>query len=440
MSIIEKDNKFTTEHIDSVKNVIVTETEFEYCESQNDQNQEQKGSSFLAYFNVVCVVAGTGMLGLPYALRQGGWCGLLILFLAWIMSIYTGIILIRCLYVNGKYRLSSYKEVATASFGPIGGWLTFFFNAWVLLGAPVLYMVLSGQNINNVARGTPAELGQTAWIIISCASITIPIIVVKTMKDVAWMSAVGMLTAVIVVLIVLTVACIHQSSGEIQNVQRDSVIWEQFPIALATISFSFSGNVVYPHVEAAMRRPKDWPKVVAAGLSTCALMYFMIAIPGYYIYGTQVATPIYDSIPPETPRTVAILLMTIHVLLSSPILITSFSLDVEEMLDITVERFGKLKEFAIRAALRLSIMIMIAVIACVVPHFGSLMSLIGAFASCVLIFILPLCCYFRLTGLKNKSIYEIAWSLLIIILGIVGLIFGTKDSIQGLITAFNGSQ
>jgi hypothetical protein len=38
-------------------------------------DDSKKGSSFLAYFNIVCVVAGTGALGLPYALRQGGWIG-----------------------------------------------------------------------------------------------------------------------------------------------------------------------------------------------------------------------------------------------------------------------------------------------------------------------------------------------------------------------------
>jgi amino acid permease len=46
------------------------------------------GSFFTAYFNVVCVVAGTGTLGLPKALAIGGWLGLLILSLAWGMAIY----------------------------------------------------------------------------------------------------------------------------------------------------------------------------------------------------------------------------------------------------------------------------------------------------------------------------------------------------------------
>ncbi|KAG1223067.1 hypothetical protein G6F68_020449 [Rhizopus microsporus] len=79
-----------------------------------DVNRQHAGSSFLAYFNVVCVVAGTGTLGLPYALRLGGWIGILIIFLAWSMSIYTGIILIRCLYANGK-RLHGPRSVPLSS-------------------------------------------------------------------------------------------------------------------------------------------------------------------------------------------------------------------------------------------------------------------------------------------------------------------------------------
>lgn len=61
---------------------------------------------------------------------------------------------------------------------------------------------------------------------------------------------------------------------------------------------------------------------------------------------------------------------------------------------------------------------------------------IGSFANCTLIFIFPVIFYFRLTGFRNKPIYEIAWCALICVLGIVGLIFGTKDSIEGLIKVY----
>lgn len=59
------------------------------------------GSSFLAYFNVVCVIAGTGTLGLPAALKLGGWIGLVILFLAWTMSIVS--LFSPCLCIPKKF-------------------------------------------------------------------------------------------------------------------------------------------------------------------------------------------------------------------------------------------------------------------------------------------------------------------------------------------------
>jgi hypothetical protein len=47
--------------------------------SHGVERDEKGGSAFLAYFNVVCVVAGTGALSLPYALKQGGWIGITIM-------------------------------------------------------------------------------------------------------------------------------------------------------------------------------------------------------------------------------------------------------------------------------------------------------------------------------------------------------------------------
>ncbi|KAI9282235.1 transmembrane amino acid transporter protein-domain-containing protein [Sporodiniella umbellata] len=399
-----------------------------------DVNREHAGSAFLAYFNVVCVVAGTGTLGLPYALRLGGWIGILILFLAWSMSVYTGILLIRCLYANGKQRLLSYKEIATTCFGAIGGWVTFFFSAWITLGAPILYMVLAGSNLNQLCKGTAGEIGVVPWSIISCATVAIPFILVKSMKEVAWMSALGALATVVVVVIVLAVSMIDLKT--LPAAHHDPVIWSKFPIALSTISFSFGGNAVYPHVEASMKKPQHWPKAIAGGLSTCALLYFLTAIPGYYVYGDQAKSPIYNSISDGVPKIIAIVVMTFHVMSASPILLTSFALDVEEMLNVTVERFGRVKEFLIRASLRILIMTFVGVVGAVVPHFDDLMALIGAFANCGLIFIFPIIFYLKLTGIRNKPYYQLAWCALTVLLGVVGLIFGTIEAIQSLVEDF----
>lgn len=176
----------------------------------------------MAYLNVVCVVVGTGILGLPMTLKQGGWINLFILFLAWGMSIYTSVLLVRCLYANGKTRLTTYKYIAYEAFGPIGGWVTFFFNAWILLGAPVLYLVLSGSDLNQLCKGTVAEIGAIPWTIICTAAVAIPFVLLKSMKDVAWISALGVVVIFIVVFVVLIMAAIDRPNQI--NVHHDVVI------------------------------------------------------------------------------------------------------------------------------------------------------------------------------------------------------------------------
>jgi amino acid permease len=151
--------------------------------------------------------------------------------------------LIRCLYHNGRTRLSSYQEVAESAFGPIGGWVSFFFTAVTLIGVPVLYILLAGQNLHFVCMGTAGELTFPIWVIICSAIVAVPFVLFKSMKEVGFLSAFGMLATVIVVFIVLVAAVKDKPNRT--NVKHVSVIWDQFPIALSSIVFSFGKIQIY---------------------------------------------------------------------------------------------------------------------------------------------------------------------------------------------------
>lgn len=119
------DAKSDSYSVNSVTNSKVEETAieeygFEEDKSVIDESHDGgrgKGSFGTAYFNIVCVVAGTGTLGLPKAFADGGWLGILILFLAWFMAVYSGIVLIKCLYHKKGERLHDYKQIGKAAFG-----------------------------------------------------------------------------------------------------------------------------------------------------------------------------------------------------------------------------------------------------------------------------------------------------------------------------------
>ncbi|KAF7811775.1 amino acid transporter AVT1C-like isoform X1 [Senna tora] len=59
-----------------------------------------------------------GILSTPYAVKQGGWLGLSILFMFAMLSFYTGLLLRRCL--DSEPGLETYPDIGQAAFGTLG--------------------------------------------------------------------------------------------------------------------------------------------------------------------------------------------------------------------------------------------------------------------------------------------------------------------------------
>jgi len=395
------------------------------------------GNFSTAYFNVVCVVAGTGTLGLPKSFADGGWLGILILCLAYMMAVYSGIILIRCLYYKPGHRLHDYKAIGTAAFGWPGYIIASTLHILNLFGCPALYLVLAGGNMVQLLQGTAGELNYRIWVIIWGVFLLIPSLVLKTLKEVTAIAAIGAICTMMAVFVVLIQAPMTRNATPVEVV-HDGVIWEGFPVALATIAFSFGGNNTYPHVEHALKKPHQWKYAVTAGLSTCTALYFLTAIPGYWSFGRETLSPIYNSLPAGAGRILSMIVMTIHVILAIPIYTTSFSLEFEKFSNCSEERFGKFGAWVGRAIIRSCTMAILVILACFIPFFDDFMGLIGALANCGLVFLLPVLCYLKLTGVRNKPWYELAFAALTLFLGIIGCIFGTIDAIKALISDFQG--
>lgn len=68
-----------------------------------------------AGMNVLC---GVGLLSTPYAVKEGGWSSLSLLFMFGILSFYTGILLRHCL--DSQPGLETYPDIGQAAFGTTG--------------------------------------------------------------------------------------------------------------------------------------------------------------------------------------------------------------------------------------------------------------------------------------------------------------------------------
>ncbi|KAF9156362.1 hypothetical protein BG015_005806 [Linnemannia schmuckeri] len=389
----------------------------------------EQGSSFAVYAVVVCIVAGSGTLGLPYALKLGGWIGVGVVILSLLMSIYTSVLLVRCLYYDGVQRLSSYQEVGRHAFGKAGLWTVWFFYATTVIGAPVMFLILAGTGLKAVST---LDISVKMWIWICATIVAIPFVLIKTMKEAAITSVLGALATVVLVIVAVRGSIVDLDNPVYADVNHSFVIFSHLPTAIASISMCFGGNAIYIHVEESMRYPKSWNRVVAAALCTCTVFYLTVAIPGYMAYGDLAESPILNNLPKDSFTTLGTVVIIVHVLLTAPLLLTSFALEIERLANITVSSRGQVMERVYRTVLRLVIVGVCACIACTVPYFGDFLSLLGALSNCTLIFVLPVVFYAKLVGWRQMGWLELIWCMIIIVIGVVSAIIGSIDAIQAL--------
>ncbi|KAK9718494.1 hypothetical protein K7432_005443 [Basidiobolus ranarum] len=385
------------------------------------------GSSMGAYYNIVSIIAGTGTLQLPFALHQAGWVGALIVVIATMMAIYTGNLLIKCLYYDGVNRLHDIPAVGEAAFGKPGKYFLRVFHYSILLGATCIYIMLIGINLNQLMEMVDVHLGQKVWIIIGAIVVLIPYLFLKTVKEVAWLSAMGVLTTGCVIIICVVAGLIEFKQKNLNN-NHDTVIWSNLPISLGSICFSFGGNVIYPHVEAGMRNPKAWNKVLSCAIMTVCVMYLLISIVCYYVYGTETQSPIYNNLT-GGGKISAIILITVHIIMASPLYLTSFANEMEDLLKIDRQHHSKAREFILRSILRTFILASTTLVAMYVPYMSDFMSLIGSLSYSIILFMAPVTLYIKLYGFKKLAKWEMVACFLIMVIALAACILGTKDSL-----------
>ncbi|KAJ2698863.1 hypothetical protein H4218_002988 [Coemansia sp. IMI 209128] len=401
------------------------------------QGQPARNAGFLRSFsNVVCIIIGTGCLQIPYAFAKTGWIGVIIVVLSAFIGGYTGVLTIKCLYYQQGHRLHSFPQIGRAAFGRWGQYATQFFNYLYSLGTTCLYIILSGQFIYQLLSTVGVDLSKKVWMIIVALIIWIPVAILKQMSEAAVMAIFGLLASVVVI-VVATVMSIAQPYTKMYPNEpppgEDVAIAIGIPVALSSIVFSYSGSVVYPHVEASMRKPKQWPNVVYTAMTFCMVCYLLIGVSGYWAYGDLVVSPVLDSIPTGAPATIAKVMITLHVIIAAPIMLLTFFLEVEEGWQINAERLGKKREFIVRLVYRSVVVALVCAVSLAIPYFADFLSLISSIACVTMFAILPIVCYLKLYGHKIAPWYEKIWMAIVLVIGIIASIWGSVDAIKSLI-------
>ncbi|KAJ2661722.1 hypothetical protein IWW48_002268 [Coemansia sp. RSA 1200] len=397
----------------------------------------QRGSAVEAFFHIVCITAGTGILQLPYALKVGGWAGISYIVLAALIATYSGDILVRCLYHKQGTRLKSYPEVAEAAFGLHGRRIVRVLKDFNLLGVVGIYIVLAGVNINALLSGTSGgQLGAQFWSAVSAVLVWVVVVCAREVHDVFVLSLFGTLTTVVMVAIII---CLGLSDVEYAKARPPTQLVNlgMAPVSLASICFSFGGNLNWPDVEASMKSPRLWSRTLSLATAFVAFIYVCVAAVGYGVYGDMVKSPVLLSLPSGIAVVIADAMITVHVLLACPVLLTAVFIEAENDLGIGAASastgvnpvwaawYSKL--------MRSLLMAMVAFFAVFVSDFSKVVPILGAVAGSLAVFVIPVACYIRLFNSQRAfSAWEYAWCALIVCVGLVCLVIGTSQAVADL--------
>ncbi|KAJ2411153.1 hypothetical protein GGI10_004417 [Coemansia sp. RSA 2530] len=333
-------------------------------------------------------------------------------------------------------RVRNFNQIGQAAFGTTGRviiYILYFVNVMGIVGD---YIILAGQSFHQIANGR--GLSESGWKLVCAAVMWLGCISLKQMSEAAILSFVGIVTSMGAILIGVVQAFMYpyRDNGmtpvayhpAVHETARGSGV----ALALATISFAFCAVSVMPSVESSMRRPDKWNSVLGLSMAIIGTTYIFVATVGYWAFGDQALAPFLDNLPANGATKAAKILISLHVIFASPVIATSFALELEVALNITRERLSRVREFAARLVLRTLFFVAMAGIALGIPFFGDVMALVGALSMSLLLCVVPVACYIKLRGWRN-----IGWPLLlvcalVVCLGVYVCIMGSKGAIEDM--------
>ncbi|KAJ9526617.1 hypothetical protein QJQ45_017626 [Haematococcus lacustris] len=347
-----------------------------------------------AVLNVVNVMMGVGLLSLPFALKSSGWIGIALLWFMGIVTNYTGKALVECANAVASNKgqpgsVVGYEEIAEASFGPLGKALVSAIIYVELFGTCCLLFILEGDNMYSLLGNMLASSASQYMLI--AAAIMIPTVWLPDLSALSFLGVFGVTaTTTVVASVLYTLVTGNFTAGALTH----NALPATLPLVFGIMTFCYSGHGVFPAIQASMKEPQLFPKVLNVAFFLVAFLCTFIAAAGYYMYGAGAADIVIFNLPTLLATACSCLVLI------NPV--AKFALTMEPVAAAANVAAGAgrpltgLPRLAVRTALSLAILMA----ARSLPFLAHLMALVGSFMTISVSVTLPALCHLIL--LKGK--------------------------------------
>ncbi|KAL9247723.1 hypothetical protein vseg_021125 [Gypsophila vaccaria] len=398
-------------------------------ENNLDYPKQSHTSFFKTFFNGLNALSGVGILSVPYALASGGWLSLVLIFTVALAAFYAGLLIKRCMEADTT--IKSYPDIGQRAFGKAGRRIVSVFMCIELYLVVTGFLILEGDNLNNLFPTLKFETygltfgGRDTFVVI-VALIILPTVLLDNLSILSYFSATGVVASLVILASILWVGAFEgigfKSKGELLKLSG-------VPTAVSLYGFCYCAHPVFPTLYNSMKHKQHFSKMLLFCFLSSTISYATMAIFGYLMFGPTVNSQITLNLPTNKLSSK----VAIYTTLINPLSKYALMLEpVATAADSWFPDYRKKRHF--RIFIRTALVSTQVIVAIVVPFFGSLMSLVGAFLSVTASITLPCLCYLKISGANLR--FEKVLVIGTIVISILIAIFGTYTS---LVQLFQGT-
>lgn len=377
--------------------------------------------------NGVNVLCGVGILSTPYAVKQGGWLGLVILAVLAVLAWYTGILLRRCL--DSKEGLETYPDIGHAAFGTAGRIVISVILYMELYACCIEYLILESDNLSKLFPNAHLTIGsltlnsQVLFAILT-ALVVMPTTWLRDLSYLSFISAGGVIASIVIVSCLFWVGLVDHVGVKSE---RTALNLPGIPIAIGLYGYCYSGHGVFPNIYSSLKKRNQFPAVLFTCIALSTVLFVGAAIMGYIMFGESTESQFTLNLPPNLVASkIAVWTTVTNPITKYALTMTPLALSLEELLPPNRQTYPNI--VMLRSALVLSSL----VVALSVPFFGLVMSLVGSFLTMFVAYILPCACFLAILR-STVTWYQVVLCVFIIAVGLCCAGVGTYSSLSKII-------
>ncbi|XP_009379682.2 amino acid transporter ANT1 [Pyrus x bretschneideri] len=396
--------------------------------------------------NIIVSVVGTGVLGLPFALRIAGWlAGSLGVMIAGLSTYYCMLLLVQCRDKLASEENSSgkktYGDLGHGCMGRTGRYITESLILIAQCGGSVAYLVFIGQNLSSMLNGH-------GFSVASCIFLLVPVEIglswIGSLSALAPFSVFASVCNVLAMAFVVKEDIQQAVEGEFSFRDRTAITSSigGLPFAGGMAVFCFEGFGMTLALEGSMRDKSTFPRLLAQAFTGITLVYCLFGFAGYMAYGDQTLEIVTLNLPHNWSAMVVQIGLCLGLIFTFPIMLHPINEIIEGKL-VKGKWFQKahddnddysttppLGRFAVYVS-RAIVVIVLAVLASCVPGFAVFASLVGSTVCALISFVLPASFHLALLS-SSLKLWQGTLDCCILFCGMLFAAYGVYNAVVGV--------